>query len=162
MLPICNTFRVGLGFDVHRFSMKKKDLVLGGMKIPCPFGIEAVSDGDVVLHAISDAVCGACGLGDIGDYFPPQAKSSKGINSKEIVKFILDKIERKFKLINIDIIIVADKPKLVSHKGEIFESLKKIFSLSEINIKIKSKERLNILGGKESIACLVNVLVERQ
>lgn len=157
-----NTYRVGLGFDVHRFSKRKKDLILGGVKIPFPVGLAAVSDGDVVLHAISDAVCGACGMGDIGDHFPPEAKSSKGINSIEIVKFIIEKIERKFKLINIDIIIIADKPKLVSHKGEIFESLKRIFSLSEINVKIKSKEGLNILGGRESIACLANVLVERQ
>lgn len=153
-------YRVGLGFDVHRINTKKKDLILGGAKIPASFSLKAVSDGDVVLHAISDGVCGACGLGDIGDYFPPFKKSSKDISSGEIAKFILNKIKKKFKIINVDITIVADEPKLFPYKKKMLKSLTKIFSFCGMNIKIKSKEGLNILGGKNSIACMALVVVK--
>lgn len=146
-------YRVGLGFDVHRISKRKKDLTLGGAKVPAPFGLVAVSDGDVVLHAASDAICGGAGLGDIGDYFKPEAKASKGIDSQKIVEFILKKINKKFIIVNLDIIIVTDKPRLYSFKSKIICSLKKIFSVKEINLKIKSKESLNILGSKNSISC---------
>lgn len=151
--------RVGLGFDVHRFTKKKKDLILGGVKIPGSIGLLAVSDGDVVLHAITDALCGACSLGDIGDYFPPSASKSKGIDSKKIAKFIMGKINKKFKISNIDVTIVTDKPRLVEHKKKITASLQKIFLTSRVNLKLKSKEGLNVLGGKESIACMAAVLV---
>ncbi|UCD15561.1 MAG: 2-C-methyl-D-erythritol 2,4-cyclodiphosphate synthase [Candidatus Omnitrophota bacterium] len=152
-------YRVGLGFDVHRFSRKKKDLVLGGVKIPFSKGLEAVSDGDVILHAVTDALCGATSLGDIGDYFPPQSKESKGIDSKKIVKFIFKRIVDRFKIINIDVTVIADKPALVSYKREIVKSLENIFCISGVNLKIKSKEGLNILGGSNAISCLATVLV---
>ncbi|MBU2436988.1 MAG: 2-C-methyl-D-erythritol 2,4-cyclodiphosphate synthase [Candidatus Omnitrophica bacterium] len=154
-------YRTGLGFDIHKFSKKKKDLILGGIKIPSTFGLEAVSDGDVVLHAISDGLCGACGLGDIGDYFPPSSGKSKEIKSEKIAKFILKKIERKYKVFNIDITIIAEKPVLSPYKKDILDSLKRLFSLSEINLKIKSKEGLNILGGRNAVACFAIVLVEK-
>jgi len=154
-------YRVGFGFDVHRISKKKKDLFLGGAKIPSVLSLEAVSDGDVILHAISDSLCGACGLGDIGDYFPPSARY-KGIDSKNIAGFILKKVGKGFKVINIDIVIVADRPRLFSHKKNILRSLKKIFSINNINVKIKSKEKLNILGSKNSISCLAVALVRKK
>ncbi|MFH1504559.1 MAG: 2-C-methyl-D-erythritol 2,4-cyclodiphosphate synthase [Candidatus Omnitrophota bacterium] len=152
-------YKVGLGFDVHCFSKTKKDLVLGGVVIPAPFSLKAVSDGDVVLHALSDALCGAAGLGDIGDYFSPQSKKSKNIDSKKIIKFILSKIKNKFKISNVDITIVAEKPKLVLYKKNIVESLKKILSVSAVNLKIKSKEGLDILGSKNAISCIAVVLI---
>jgi 2-C-methyl-D-erythritol 2,4-cyclodiphosphate synthase len=148
-------YRVGLGFDVHRFSKKGKGLVLGGAKIPCAFRLEAVSDGDVVLHAATDAVCGAACLGDIGDYFPPKEKKSKGIDSSRIAGFILNKIKGKYQLLNLDIIIVSEKPRLVKYKKAICASVKKIFNTDCVNIKIKSKEGLDILGGKNSMSCFV-------
>tara|TARA_B100000315_G_scaffold258860_1_gene312485 strand:+ start:425 stop:901 length:477 start_codon:yes stop_codon:yes gene_type:complete len=147
-------YRVGFGFDVHKTSRKKRDLVLAGVVIPCSFSLAAVSDGDVVLHAVADAICGATCLGDIGDHFPPRAKKSKNIDSKDIVKFILKKISKKHKISNIDLIIVAEKPRLVKHKKAMLSSLKKIFAISAVNVKIKSKEGLDILGGKNSLACL--------
>lgn len=154
-------YRVGLGFDVHRFTKSRKDLILGGVKIPYFRGLKAVSDGDVVLHAVSDALCGALCLGDIGDYFPPGSKKSKNINSKDIVKFILEKIDNKFNIVNIDVIIITDKPRLLSHKGRIHESLKEIFSISVLNLKVKSKEGMDILGGKDAISCFATVLIKR-
>ena len=138
-------YSVGLGFDVHRFSKKKKDLVLAGVHIPDAPGLEAVSDGDVVLHAVADAVCGACGLGDIGDYFPPSSAKSQGISSAEIVEAVVRRIEKQFTVTHIDVVIVADTPRLITYKKKMNTALKKIFSLAGINIKIKSKEGLDIL-----------------
>lgn len=155
-----NSYRVGFGVDLHRFSKKKKDLILGGVKIDFNLGLEAVSDGDVVLHAVSDAVCGACCLGDIGDYFPPSSKKSKDIDSKKIVNFVLDKINEKFRIINVDITIIADKPKLSERKNDILKSLRKIFAVEAVNIKIKSKEGGSFFGDKDSIASLAAVLVK--
>lgn len=154
-------YTVGLGFDVHRFSKNKKPLILGGVKITFDFGLEAVSDGDVLLHAICDAICGACFLGDIGDYFPPQDVKSEGLNSREIAKFILSKIEKKFAIVNIDTTILAEKPRLSRHKKEILKSLCKIFHTKAINVKIKSKEGLDILGSKKAISCLALAVVKK-
>lgn len=152
-------YQVGLGFDVHRFTNKKKDLILGGVKIPASRGLLAVSDGDVVLHAVTDALCGACSLGDIGDYFPPSASKSKGIDSKKIAKCVMGKMKKRFKINNIDVTIIADKPRLVKHKVRIVRSLQNVFLTKSVNLKLKSKEGLNILGGKDSIACMAAVSV---
>jgi len=155
-------YKVGLGFDVHRLSKKKKDLILGGAKIASSFSLIAVSDGDVVLHTVSDALCGAAGLGDIGDYFPPQDKKSKGIDSKEILSFILKKIKGKYTIGNLDIVIVTDKPRLFPYKGKIAKSLNKLLSTAKINVKFKSKEGLNILGSKNSISCFAFVSLKKR
>lgn len=149
--------KFGLGFDVHKISKKKRPLTLGGVKIPCSFSLTAVSDGDVLLHAACDALCGAAGCGDIGDYFPPNDKGSKDIDSKKIAGFILGKFRKKYILSNLDVTIVAQKPRLVPYKVKISASLKKIFDCSSVNVKIKSKEGLDILGGKNAISCLVLV-----
>ena len=154
-------YRVGLAIDIHRFSKRKKKLILAGASIPADVGLEAVSDGDVVLHAVADGICGACSLGDIGDYFPPAAKKSKGINSRKIVDVVLRDIKEKFTLENIDITVITERPKLAPHKRRMLDSLKKIFPQAAVNVKIKSKEGLDILGGKESMACMANVLVKR-
>ncbi len=155
-----NQCRVGFGFDVHRSSRQKKDFILAGVKIPCSFSLAAVSDGDVVLHAVADALCGAACLGDIGDYFPPAAKASKGMDSKNIVKLIQEKIAGRFAIVNLDITIVAQKPPLAKHKPAMLKSLRRLLALEDINIKIKSKEGLDILGGRNAIAVLVTVLLQ--
>jgi len=153
-------YRTGLGFDVHRFSKSKKPLKLAGVNIPSELSLNAVSDGDVVLHACADALCGACGLGDIGDFFPPASKKSDGLDSKEIVNSVFRKIREGIVVVNMDITIIAQKPRLVSYKDAMLRSLRGIFACSQINLKIKSKEELDILGGKDSIACFVTILLE--
>lgn len=153
-------YRVGLGYDLHRFTDKRHFLILGGFKVDCGFGLEAVSDGDVVLHAVSDAICGGAGLGDIGDYFPPSDKKSQNIESKKIVKTILAKIKETYRIVNIDITLVAEKPKLISYKKDIVGSLKDIFKIPDINLKVKSKEKTETLGGLGAISCLVAVLLK--
>jgi len=153
-------YKTGLGFDVHRLiKNKNKKLILGGAVIPSEFSLEAVSDGDVILHSISDAILGAASSGDIGDFFPP-SKKYLDMDSKEIIKFVLNKIREKFKIINIDTTIIAQKPRLSSYKKDILKSLKDIFDIEDINVKIKSKEELDILGGRNSIACLSIVLLK--
>lgn len=153
-------YRIGVGLDLHRFSKRKKPLVLAGVKIPSKLSLDAVSDGDVVLHAIADALCGAASLGDIGDYFPPGDKKSKGIDSKEIVKKVLSKLNKKQRLLNIDITIVTDKPKLVSYKPKMVKSLKSIFACREINLKIKSKEGTDFIGTKDAISAVAAVMTK--
>ena len=149
--------QVGIGFDLHNLIKAKKDLILGGVKIPSVYGLKAVSDGDVVLHAVCDAICGAACLGDIGDYFPPSSRKSKGISSKTIVGVILAKAKSKLKIVNIDVTIIADKPKLVVHKSAIAKSLKNIFKVGTVNVKIKSKEGKDFLGSKNAISCVALV-----
>ncbi len=153
--------RVGLGFDVHRFSSSAKPLVLGGIEVSSDKGLSALSDGDVVLHAIADAILGASALGDIGDYFPP-TKKFRDLDSKKIIEFVLQKIKRNFKLLYLDITIIAEKPKLAPHKERILTSLRDIFGLKQINLKIKSKEGLDILGKKNAISCLALAQLEKK
>jgi 2-C-methyl-D-erythritol 4-phosphate cytidylyltransferase/2-C-methyl-D-erythritol 2,4-cyclodiphosphate synthase len=136
-------------------------MLLGGFKINCGFGLKAVSDGDVALHAISDAICGAACLGDIGDYFHPSDKKNQGIDSKRIAETILAKIKKNYRIENIDITLVAEKPRLVSYKKDITKSLKDIFEIPDINLKIKSKEKKEVLGGAGALSCLAVVLLKR-
>lgn len=153
-------YRVGLGYDLHRFTEKKDFILLGGYRINCGFGLEAVSDGDVTLHAVSDAICGAACLGDIGDYFPPSDKKNQEIESKKIAETILAKIKKNYQIVNIDITLVAEKPRLVSYKKGIIGSLKDIFEIPDINLKIKSKEEREVLGGTGALSCLAIVLLK--
>ncbi|MCF7873967.1 MAG: 2-C-methyl-D-erythritol 2,4-cyclodiphosphate synthase [Candidatus Omnitrophica bacterium] len=153
-------YKVGLGYDLHRFTDKKQFILIGGFKIDCGFGLDAVSDGDIALHAISDAICGAAGLGDIGDYFPPSDKKNQNIESRKIAETILTKIKKNYKIVNIDLTLVAEKPKLASYKKYIVESLKNIFKISDINLKIKSKEATDALGGTNALSCLAAVLLK--
>lgn len=154
--------KIGLGFDVHKISKIKKSLVLGGAKIPSGLSLEAVSDGDLVLHSAADAICGAAGLGDIGDYFPPQNSKNRGLDSQKILRFILRKANKKYSLRNLDIIIVSDKPPLAGHKKVILKSLKRILGISAVNLKIKSKEGLGILGAKNSMSCLALAVMNQR
>ncbi|MFO8052409.1 MAG: 2-C-methyl-D-erythritol 2,4-cyclodiphosphate synthase [Candidatus Omnitrophota bacterium] len=153
-------YKVGLGYDLHKFTDKKDFLFLGGVRINCGFGLEAVSDGDVVLHAVSDAICGAACLGDIGDYFPPSDEKSQTIKSKKIVEAVLEKTKKNYKIVNIDLTLVAERPRLVSYKKSIVKALKDIFAISDINLKIKSKEKIEVLGGVNAISCLAAVLLK--
>jgi len=145
---LLGNFRIGLGFDVHQTAKNKRKLILGGVVIPAPFGL--------------DAVCGPCLLGDIGDHFPPEDKKNKGIDSKKIVRFILGKIKKNYTIVNIDTTIIAEKPRLAEHKDRITKSLARIFKTKRVNVKIKSKEGLDILGGKNAISCMAVVLVKRK
>jgi 2-C-methyl-D-erythritol 4-phosphate cytidylyltransferase / 2-C-methyl-D-erythritol 2,4-cyclodiphosphate synthase len=154
---IRNNFLVkyGLGFDVHRLVPNKK-LYLGGIKIPSPLGTLGHSDGDPVLHAVTDAILGACSMGDIGEKFSDKNKKNKNIRSTILLKKIIEQTEIKGYLINnIDINIIAQKPKIKKYKKKITDCIAKIckISPSQINIKGKTTEKLGVIGKEKAIAC---------
>lgn len=154
--------KIGFGFDAHEL-VEGKPLKLGGITIDFPMGLHGHSDGDVVLHALGDAILGASAKGDIGIYFPDDQKETEGIDSKRILKFALEAAtENDLKLNNIDIVIVADRPKLNSIYEKIRESIAGECGISRSDVSVKSKTTEGTLVGKNSIACFAVVLMEEQ
>ncbi len=149
--------KYGIGFDVHRLVPKKK-LYLGGIKIPYSLGTLGHSDGDPVLHAITDSILGACAMGDIGEKFSDKNKKNRNVRSTVFLNKIIDQIELKNYLINnIDINIIAQKPKISKYKNKMIQSISKICKVSKekINIKGKTTEKLGLIGKEKAIACEV-------
>ena len=149
--------KYGIGFDVHRLIPKKK-LYLGGIKIPSSFGTLGHSDGDPVLHAVTDSILGACKMGDIGEKFSDKNKKYKNIRSTVLLKKIIDQIKLKnYSINNIDINIITQKPKISKYKNKMIQSISKICEMSsnKINIKGKTTEKLGLIGKEKAIACEV-------
>jgi 2-C-methyl-D-erythritol 4-phosphate cytidylyltransferase/2-C-methyl-D-erythritol 2,4-cyclodiphosphate synthase len=152
-----NLIKFGLGFDVHRLVPNKK-LYIGGIKIPSPIGTLGHSDGDPVLHAVTDAILGACSMGDIGEKFPDKNKKFKNIRSTILLSEIIKQTEKSGYLINnIDINIITQKPKIQKYKKQITNCIAKICHISptQINIKGKTTEKLGVIGKEKAIACEV-------
>lgn len=150
---------VGYGFDVHRFC-ENKPMILGGVEIECDVGLEAHSDGDVVIHALCDALLGAIGAGDIGEWFPPSDDTYKNISSKVLLQEIAEFIASVgFVVVNIDIMILAQKPKIITYKDKMIENFSKILNLQRncINIKATTMEGLGFVGREEGICASANV-----
>jgi 2-C-methyl-D-erythritol 4-phosphate cytidylyltransferase / 2-C-methyl-D-erythritol 2,4-cyclodiphosphate synthase len=153
-IKIYNQLKYGLGFDVHRLVPNKK-LYLGGIKIPSLLGTLGHSDGDPVLHAITDAILGACKMGDIGEKFSDKKKKFKNIRSTILLKEIIKKVKAKGYIINnIDINIITQVPKIQKYKKKIINSISKLCNISskQINIKGKTTEKLGIIGKEKAIA----------
>ena len=145
---------VGIGFDVHRLVPKKK-LYLAGLKIKSSLGTLGHSDGDPVLHSITDAILGACRLGDIGQMFSDKNKKFKNIRSTILLKQVIEKIKSKAYLINnIDINIITQTPKIKKLKNKMISSIAKLCEISKdrINIKGKTTEKLGVIGKEKAIA----------
>ena len=160
-INISNTIKYGLGFDVHRLVPKKK-LYLGGIKIPSSLGTLGHSDGDPVLHAVTDSILGACNMGDIGEKFSDKNKKFKDIRSTILLKKIIYEIKSKGYLINnLDINIITQKPKIQKYKKQITNCIAKICNIlpTQINIKGKTTEKLGVIGKEKAIACEVIVSV---
>ena len=156
-IKINNLITYGLGFDVHRLVPNKK-LYLGGIKIPSVLGTLGHSDGDPVLHSLTDAILGACKMGDIGEKFSDKNKKFKNIRSTILLKKIIYEIKKKGYLINnIDINIITQKPKIQKYKKEITNCIAKICEILpiQINIKGKTTEKLGVIGKEKAIACEV-------
>jgi len=152
-----NSIKYGLGFDVHRLIPNKK-LYLGGINIPSPIGTLGHSDGDPVLHAITDAILGACGKGDIGEKFSDKNKKFKNIRSTILLNQIINDLKSKRYLINnIDINIITEKPKIQKYKKKITNCIARICKIlpTQINIKGKTTEKLGVIGKEKAIACEV-------
>ena len=162
-IKIENSTRFGLGFDVHRL-VPNKILYLGGIKVPSKLGTLGHSDGDPVLHAITDAIMGACSMGDIGEKFSNNDKKFKNIRSTILLEHIIKLVRNKGYLINnIDINIITQEPKVQRYKKKITECISKIckISTSQINIKGKTTEKLGVIGKEKAIACEVIASVIR-
>lgn len=156
--------RVGLGYDVHPFQ-EGRDLFLGGVKIPFQKGLKGHSDGDVLIHAIADALLGASALPDIGYFFPNDDKSMEGISSVVILKKVKDLLEEKgVNIINIDSIIIAEEPKILPFRDKIIKNLSSILEIPEssLNIKATTNEKLGFIGRGEGIAVFAVALVSFQ
>ncbi len=144
----------GFGIDIHPFE-DGKEMVLCGVKIDSPFGFKAHSDGDVAIHALIDALLGAAGLGDIGEFYPDTSSAYKGIDSKEL---LLDTVKRLkdlgYVIGNVDLAIIAQTPKLLSYKKEMRFKLAELLNLTPnlVNIKATTAEKLGWIGRKEGVA----------
>lgn len=148
--------RVGNGFDVHAFKAGP-GLTLGGVFLECGIALQGHSDADVVLHAITDAILGSIGAGDIGQYFPPSDPQWQGAESKRFVHYALDLLYQKNGRLNhIDVTIIGEQPKISPHRDLILENLCKILNLPEerISLKATTTERLGFTGRKEGLAAL--------
>jgi len=147
-------FFYGIGFDVHKL-VKGSNIYLGGIKIPFPKKLLGHSDGDPVLHALIDSLLGACKLGDIGKLFSNQNKKFKNIKSVKMLKKVVQLLENKnFSINNIDINIIAEKPKIKKYRNKIANLIGKICKIdsNKINIKGKTTEKLGVIGKGEAIA----------
>ena len=154
--------RIGQGIDVHAFQ-DGGTLVLGGVTIPYERSLEAHSDGDVVLHALCDALLGAAGLGDIGRHFPPDDATYKNIDSRVLLRNTVALLsERQLSLVNADITIVAEAPKLAPFVEAMCTSISADLQVdtSRVNVKATTTEHLGFAGREEGIAAFAVVLLE--
>lgn len=155
--------RVGQGYDVHRFG-EGDAIILGGVTIPYEQGLEAHSDGDVVLHALSDALLGAAALGDIGKHFPDTDPEFKGADSRVLLRHVYSVVQAKgYRLINADITIIAQAPKMSPHTAAMCENIAADLQvdIDFINVKATTTEKLGFEGRKEGIAVQAVVLIEK-
>ncbi len=153
--------RIGHGFDVHKFG-GDGPCTLGGVKVPYEQGLLAHSDGDVVLHAVSDALLGAIAAGDIGRHFPDNDVKFKGIDSRILLRDVYAKVQAEgYRLGNLDVTIIAQAPKMAPH----IEAMRAVMAadlqaaIQQVNVKATTSERLGFTGRKEGIAVEAVVLV---
>lgn len=153
--------KIGHGFDVHRLVLDRP-LILGGVEIPYEFGLLGHSDADVLLHAVSDAILGALGLGDIGRYFPDTDPSYKGLNSMLLLEHVVGLSQtRGFGVSNLDTTIVAQRPKLAPYVSQMVSNLAKVCQVpsSCVNVKATTTEELGFAGRGEGISAHAVVLL---
>jgi 2-C-methyl-D-erythritol 2,4-cyclodiphosphate synthase len=153
--------RIGHGFDVHRL-VPDRPLILGGVTIPYEHGLLGHSDADVLLHAVCDAILGALGLGDIGRYFPDTDAAYQGIDSILLLEHVVALAQaRGFRVGNLDTTIVAQRPRLAPHVGEMTANLAKVCQIasSAVNVKATTTEQLGYAGRGEGICAYAVVLM---
>ena len=157
-------YRTGIGTDIHKL-VSERPLLLGGVQIPFELGLLGHSDGDVVLHAVIDAILGAAGLGDIGMLFPDTEPEWKDADSGELVMRVREQIKQhRWEVVNLDVIIHAQQPKLVAYKGQIKREIAGLLEtdFANVNVKAKTNEGLDAVGEGRAIACTTSVLLRRR
>jgi len=146
-------FRIGSGHDTHRL-VAGRPLILGGLAIEHSRGLDGHSDADVVLHALTDAILGALGAGDIGDHFPDTDANYRDADSATFLAAAVAMMEeRGYKLGNVDVTIFAQEPKLGALKAAIRDNLVKLLNIDHVNVKAKTGERVGHIGRAEAIGC---------
>ncbi|MGP3778983.1 2-C-methyl-D-erythritol 2,4-cyclodiphosphate synthase [Halanaerobium saccharolyticum] len=154
-------FKVGFGYDSHRFDKDRK-LFLGGVEIESEYGLQGHSDADVLLHALMDALLGSVGSGDIGSHFPDDDPEYKDINSLKLLAEVKKELESKnFVINNCDLVVVAEKPKLKPYRDKIVNSIAKNLELEaeDINFKATTNEKMGFTGRREGMAAYAVVSV---
>ena len=155
--------RVGCGFDVHAFCAGDH-LCIGGVRIPFSHGVRAHSDGDVLLHALCDALLGAAALGDIGEHFPDDDNRFKDMDSRYLLKQVCDMLtDTGYQIVNIDATVIAEAPKLLPFIPKIKQSVAATLGIAEdyVNIKATTTEELGYIGRREGIAAQTAVLIKK-
>ena len=154
--------RIGQGFDAHIFT-NGDHIILGGVNIPHDKGMAAHSDGDVLIHALCDALLGAMALGDIGQHFPDSSNKFKGIDSRILLRKVEEMMcQRGLQLVNADMTLIAQQPRLASYIDDMRENLATDLHTAKMNISIKATttEKMGFCGRGEGIAAMVTVLVD--
>jgi 2-C-methyl-D-erythritol 2,4-cyclodiphosphate synthase len=155
------SFKVGFGYDVHQLEKGRK-LILGGIDIPSEKGCVAHSDGDVLIHAISDALLGASNLGDIGLHFPDDDPKYKDISSEVILQETIEKVRNQgYTIVNIDNTICLQAPKLSAYKERIIDNLINLTGISDISVKATTTEKMGFIGEGKGISAYSVVLLEK-
>ena len=154
--------RIGHGYDVHKL-VEGRDLILGGVKIPYEKGLLGHSDADVLLHAVSDSLLGAAALGDIGKHFPDTDPQYKGADSLELLRVVGEKIKEAGYIVgNIDVTMIAQRPKLAPHIPTMRENIARVLSIdvSQVNVKATTEEHLGFTGDGSGMSCHAVCLLE--
>ena len=147
--------RIGHGYDVHKL-VEGRDLILGGVKIDHHLGLLGHSDADVLLHAVSDALLGAAGLGDIGKHFPDTDPQYKGADSLKLLQIVAEKVrEAGYRVSNIDVTMIAQRPKLKDHIPQMRENIAFAVGIASdrVNVKATTEEKLGFTGREEGLSC---------
>jgi len=154
--------RIGHGYDVHRL-VPDRDLILGGVKIDFELGLLGHSDADVLLHAVSDALLGAAGLGDIGKHFPDTDPKYKGADSRVLLRHVVKLVkENGYRISNVDVTMIAQKPKLKDHIPQMVKNIAADLEIPEnrVNVKATTEEKLGFTGTMEGLRCHAVCLLE--
>ena len=157
-------YRSGVGTDIHRV-VEGRRLMLGGVHVPYPAGLAGHSDGDVGLHAVIDALLGASGMGDIGILFPDTDPRWKDADSKELLLIVKEKLEEKqWEVVNIDLIIHAEEPRLLQVKGQMKRAIASLLGIdfNAVNVKAKTNEGLGDIGAGQAIAATAIALLKKK
>ena len=157
------SLKIGHGYDVHQL-VTGRELIIGGVNIPHETGLLGHSDADVLLHAITDAIIGALGMGDIGHAFPDTNPETEGIASTQILADIYQKmVEKGYEIGNIDATILAEAPKMAPHLQQMKQNIARILQtdIANINIKATTTEKLGFVGRREGMACEAVVLISQ-
>ncbi len=154
--------RIGHGYDVHRL-VEGRDLIIGGVKLEYALGLDGHSDADVLLHAVSDALLGAAGLGDIGKHFPDTDPTYKGADSLKLLEVVAQRVrEAGYRVSNVDVTMIAQKPKLRPFIPQMEENVARAIgvAVNRVNIKATTEERLGFTGKMEGMSCHAVCLLE--